>query len=84
MDVDNDRKRQCTTQQTIQSLVGKKVEVSLRLFDIFEKKGGSCKEVVNLHRPNEPSNKTDRVSKLDNSLSFGAKQKSLGQIFFEL
>ena len=26
----------------------------------------------------------DRVSKFDNSLSFGAKQKSLGQIFFAL
>ena len=32
----------------------------------------------------DPSNEIDRVSKFDNSLSFGAKQKSLGQIFFEL
>jgi len=30
------------------------------------------------------SDEIDRVSKFDNSLSFGAKQKSLGQIFFAL
>ena len=41
-------------------------------------------EVVNLFRANEPSNEIDRVSNLDNFLSFGAKQKSLGQIFFLL
>ena len=35
-------------------------------------------------RPNGPSNEIDRVSKFDNSLQFGAKQKSLGQIFFAL
>ena len=34
--------------------------------------------------PNGPSNEIDRVSKFDNSLQFGAKQKSLGQIFFAL
>ena len=34
--------------------------------------------------PIGPSNKIDRVSKFDNSLSFGAKQKSLGQIFSKL
>ena len=28
------------------------------------------------------SNDIDRVSRFNNSLSFGAKQKSLGQIFF--
>ena len=37
-------------------------------------------EVENLHRPNE----IDRVSKFDNSLSFGAKQNALQQIFFAL
>ena len=31
-----------------------------------------------------PSNEIDRVDKFDNSLSFGAKQNSLRQIFFEL
>ena len=30
------------------------------------------------------SDEIDRVSKFDNSLSFGAKQNSLRQIFFEL
>ena len=44
----------------------------------------SYAKVVALDRPNEPSNEIDRVSNLDNSLSFGAKQKSLGQIFFLL
>ena len=34
-----------------------------------------------LIRANEPSNETDRVSKLDNSLSFGAKQNAVRQIF---
>ena len=41
-------------------------------------------KVGELDRANEPSNEIDRVSNLDNSLSFGAKQKSLGQIFFLL
>ena len=41
-------------------------------------------KVENLFRANEPANEIDRVSKFDNSLSFGAKQKSLRQIFFEL
>ena len=31
-----------------------------------------------------PSNEIDRVSKFDNSLSFGAKQNALRQIFFAL
>ena len=41
-------------------------------------------EVGELDRANVASNEIDRVSKFDNSLSFGAKQKSLGQIFFLL
>ena len=44
----------------------------------------SCGEVEGNDRPNGPSNEIDRVSKFDNSLQFGAKQKSLGQIFFAL
>ena len=44
----------------------------------------SYEEVWALNRLIEPSNEIDRVSKFDNSLSFSAKQKSLGQIFFEL
>ena len=69
------------------TFIGKKVEVSLRLFDIFERETGflfSYTEVGHLHRPNEPSNEIDRVSKFDNSLSFGAKQNALRQIFFAL
>ena len=41
-------------------------------------------KVGNLIGANEPSNEIDRVSKYDNSLSFGAKQNALRQIFFEL
>ena len=41
-------------------------------------------EVGNLDRANVASDKIDGVSKFDNSLSFGAKQNSLRQIFFEL
>ena len=41
-------------------------------------------EVEGLFRLIGPSNEIDRVSKFDNSLSFGARQKSLGQIFFKL
>ena len=41
-------------------------------------------EVSELLRAIETSDEIDRVSKFDNSLSFGAKQKSLGQIFFAL
>ena len=44
----------------------------------------SYEEVGNLFRPIVASNEINRVSNLDNSLSFGAKQKSLGQIFFLL
>ena len=43
----------------------------------------SYAKVENLDRLIEPSNEIDRVSKFDNSLSFGAKQNSLQQIFFE-
>ena len=41
-------------------------------------------KVGDLHRPIEASNEIDRVSKFDNSLSFGAKQNALRQIFFAL
>ena len=44
----------------------------------------SYAEVEGNDRPNEPSNEIDRVSKFDNSLSFGAKQNALRQIFFAL
>jgi len=41
-------------------------------------------KVGHLNRPNVASDEIDRVSKFDNSLSFGAKQNALRQIFFEL
>ena len=44
----------------------------------------SYMKVVNLNRPIGPSDEIGRISKFNNSLSFGAKQKSLGQIFSEL
>ena len=37
----------------------------------------SHEKVVGLHRPNVASNEIERVSKFDNSLSFGAKQNAL-------
>ena len=43
----------------------------------------SYEKVSHLNRPIEASNEIDRVSKFDNSLSFGAKQNALRQIFFE-
>ena len=41
-------------------------------------------KVVNLNRPIGPSDEIGRISKFNNSLSFGAKQNALRQIFFEL
>ena len=41
-------------------------------------------EIGELNWANVASDEIDRVSKFDNSLSFGAKQNVLGQIFFEL
>ena len=41
-------------------------------------------QVVGLFRAIAPSDEIDGVSKFDNSLSFGVKQNSLRQIFFEL
>ena len=44
----------------------------------------SYEKVEGLDRLFEPSNEIDRVSKFDNSLSFGAKQNVLRQLFFQL
>ena len=44
----------------------------------------SYAEVPALLGANGPSNEIDRVSKFDNSLSFGAKQNALRQILFAL
>ena len=67
-------------------LIGKKVEVSFRLFDIFERNMfffsyGKVSELIGLIAL---SDEIDRISKFDNSLSFGAKQNALQQIFFAL
>lgn len=56
-------------------------------FWLFSRETGfsfSYEKVECLDWPNVASDEIDRVSKFDNSLSFGAKQKSLGQIFFGL
>ena len=74
------------TQNLKLKIIGKKVEVSLRLFDKSRETwfSFSYAKVGELIRLIGPSDEIDRVSKFDNSLSFGAKQKSLGQIFFAL
>ena len=67
-------------------LSGKK---SKSVFDFltYSRKTGflfSYEKVEHLHRPIGASNEIDRVSKFNNSLSFGAKQNALRQIFFAL
>ena len=67
------------------TLIGKKVEVSLRFFVHIQEKQGflfSYEKVEGLNQPIGASNEIDRVSKFDNSLSFGAQQNALRQIFF--
>ena len=41
-------------------------------------------KVEDLHRAIAPMDEIDRVNKINNSLSFGAKQNALRQIFFAL
>ena len=68
------------------TLSGKKSK-SVFDFSTYSRETGfsfSYEKVVGLLGANEPSNETDRVSKLDNSLSFGAKQNAIRQIFFAL
>ena len=67
-------------------LLGKK---SKSVFDFltYSRETGfsfSYAKVGGLHRPIAPLDEIDRVSRFDNSLSFGAKQKSLAPIFFAL
>ena len=71
----------------VYTVVGeKKFKVSLRLFDLFQKIWFSFSyvKVSELIRLINISNKIDGVSKFDSSLSFGAKQNALQQIFFPL
>ena len=70
-----------------QPLIGKKVEVEVFYFLTYSREtwfSFSYVEVMELIRLIEASNEIDRVSKFDNSLSFGAKQNALRQIFFML
>ena len=67
-------------------IVGKKSK-SVFDFSTYSRETGfsfSYAEVGNLHRPIGAASEIDRVSKFDNSLSFGAKQKALRQILFAL
>ena len=68
------------------SLSGKKSKSVFDFLTYLRETGFSFSygKVGNLHRPNGPSNEIDRVSKFDNSLSFGAKQNALRQIVFAL
>ena len=67
-------------------MIWKKVKVSLRLFDIFERNRVFIFLCGSWESPptDWASNEIDRVSKFDNSLSFDAKQNALQQIFFAL
>ena len=68
------------------TLSGKKSKSVFDFLTYLREKGFlfSYAEVEDLHRANEASNEIDRVSKFNNSLSFGAKQNALRQIFFVL
>ena len=70
----------------LSSLSGKKSKSVFDFLTYLRETGFSFsyEEVGNLHRANGPSNEIDRVSKFNNSLSFGAKQNALQQIFFAL
>ena len=69
----------------IQSIIGKKVEASLRLLDIFKRNRVFILLKGKLGISSSwLSPQIDRVSKFDNSLSFGAMQNALQQIFFAL
>ena len=67
-------------------LLGKKLK-SVFDFLTYSRETGfsfSYEKVVGLLGANEPSNETDRVSKLDNSLAFVPKQNARQQILFAL
>ena len=67
-------------------IIGKKVEVCLDFLTYSRETWFlfSYLKVGDLFRAIVACNEIDRVSKFDNSLSFGAKQNSLRQILFEL
>ena len=61
------------------TLSGKKLKSVFDFLTYLRETGFSFsyEEVEDLHRPNEPSNEIDRVSKFNNYLSFSAKQNAL-------
>ena len=63
-------------------LIGKKVVVCLRLFDIFQR--NIVFIILCVSWENVASGKIERVSQFDNSLSFGTRQNVQGHIFFNL
>ena len=67
-------------------IIGKKSKSDFDFLTYSREKGFSFSygKVVHLFWLIGPSNEIDRVSKFDNSLSFGAKQNALRQIFFAL
>ena len=67
-------------------IVGKKSKSVFDFLTYSREKGFSFSyyEVAGLFRLIAPSDEIDRVSKFDNSLSFGAKQNALRQKFFAL
>ena len=76
-----------TTKLTKFCLLSGKKSRSVLDFLTYSRETGfsfSYEKVGHLHRANGPSNKIDRVSRFNNSLSFGAKQNALRQIFFAL
>ena len=72
--------------ELLKSRSGKKSKSVFYFFAHLRETGFSFSyaKVPALLGANGPSNEIDRVSKFDNSLSFGAKQNSLRQIFFKL
>ena len=71
--------------KTVLNIVGKKVKVSLRLFDIFQKNRVFIFSCESWASPlTDCTLRQNWLSKFDNSLSFGAKQNALRHISFVL
>ena len=68
------------------SLLGKKSKSVFDFLTYLRETGFSFsyEKVEHFNQVIGPSDEIDRVSKFDNSLSFGAKQNALWQIFFVL
>ena len=77
---------ECKKEPLTKSSYREKVEVSLHFLTYSRETrfSFSYRKISELIRPNAASDEIDRVSKFDNSLSFGAKQSSQLQKFFAL